>query len=77
MEASSSNFDMSAVASGVDTGSFQKEFVWDWYIRLKIHFSDSTETDLSTNLDDISKEYDDFWQSSFPKVIYSPERLLI
>jgi hypothetical protein len=77
MEANSSDFDMSALASGVDNDEFQEDFAWDWYIRLKVQFPVSTETDLSPNLNEISKEYDDFWQSSFTKVTYFFENLLI
>jgi hypothetical protein len=76
MEATSSNFNKFAVASGVDNDSFQEGFVWDWYIRLKVQFPVSTDTDLSSNLDEISKEFDDFWQSNFTKVAYFFEKLL-
>jgi hypothetical protein len=51
--------------------SFEETFVWDWYIRLKVRFPVNTDAELSTNLEDISKEFDGLWQGSFTITTHS------
>ena len=71
MEASSSKSENLAPDLGVDIDLSLEAFIWDWYIRLKVQFPVTTNTDLSTNLDDVSKEFGGFWQSSFSRPSHS------
>jgi hypothetical protein len=47
--------------------SFPEAFVWDWYIRLKVHFPAHTGVDISANLDVVSKEFNVLWQGNVSK----------
>jgi hypothetical protein len=44
--------------------SFHDDFIWDWYIRLKVQLPVNGGEDLSSNLEDIAGEFKKIWAGS-------------
>lgn len=62
-----SEFQNLALSSSADNLSLSETFVWDWYIRLKVQYPANTDSDLLLrNLESVSKEFEDLWQSIPP-----------
>jgi hypothetical protein len=62
-----------AVDSSPSQLSFENNFVWECYIRLKVTFPGHYPTaDLSANIDEVLKEFENFWRSRF----FSPQGFL-
>ena len=68
MDDTSSDLPNMTVDSSPSQLSFEDSFVLDWesYIRLKVTFPDhDTAADHSALLQDVSKEFEEFWRGKF------------
>jgi hypothetical protein len=73
MDATSLDMAKLAVDSSPSQLSFEDSFVWEWYIRLKVTFPDHcTAADLSASINEVLKEFEDFWLGR----LFSPGRFL-
>lgn len=77
MDATSSDLANLTLDSEPSQLSFEESFVLDWesYIRLKVTFPEhDTAADHSALLQDVSKEFEEFWRGKFKFFFFPSQR---